>query len=152
MPLPSLVKIHPDTDHCLLLVPADEESQEFCKRVLRQVIATIGLVPMIRDASVWSKEEVESGSKTNSKQEVDAHWDDIVETKVIAADVTGRDPEVSFALGLALAVGKNVTYVTRNTEDVPFGGDYVLYSLQNRSTWRTLQIALSDMIEEILGS
>ncbi|MBW9220912.1 hypothetical protein KKP91_01705 [Methanothermococcus sp. SCGC AD-155-M21] len=44
----------------------------------------------------------------------------IQEARVIIADLTGRNPNVFYELGLAHAMGKEVILITQNLEDVPF--------------------------------
>lgn len=44
----------------------------------------------------------------------------IRESALIIADVTGRNPNVFLEIGLAFGVGKNVVFITQETEDLPF--------------------------------
>lgn len=45
---------------------------------------------------------------------------EIIESDVIIADVTGKNPNVNYELGMAHALGKQVVIISKNIEDVPF--------------------------------
>jgi hypothetical protein len=47
-------------------------------------------------------------------------WESIFQSAVIIADVTGRNPNVLYEVGLAHALGKPTIMLTQNIEDVPF--------------------------------
>jgi hypothetical protein len=45
-------------------------------------------------------------------------WTGILSAKVIIADITGRNPNVFYELGVA--IGKDVIIITQNLDDIPF--------------------------------
>ncbi len=47
-------------------------------------------------------------------------WKSIREARFILAELTGRNPNVFYEIGLAHAIGKPIILLTRNQEDVPF--------------------------------
>ena len=47
-------------------------------------------------------------------------WEYINRGRFIIADLTNRNPNVFYELGLAHAVGKDVILLTQNIDDVPF--------------------------------
>ena len=47
-------------------------------------------------------------------------WDAINEAYIIVADVTGRNPNVMYEIGMAHTVGKKVIILTQTMDDVPF--------------------------------
>jgi len=47
-------------------------------------------------------------------------WEGINSASIIIADVTGRNPNVMYEIGMAHTVGKPVVIITQNIEDVPF--------------------------------
>ena len=47
-------------------------------------------------------------------------WTYICKSKIIIADVTGRNPNVFYEIGIAHTVGKPVIIVTQDKDDVPF--------------------------------
>lgn len=66
---------------------------------------------------------------------IDDIWTALLETKVVIADCTGRNPNVFYELGLAHAVGKPTILITQNSDDIPFDlrhRRYVQYELTPR--------------------
>lgn len=47
-------------------------------------------------------------------------WTGIIRSAYVIADVTGRNPNVFYELGIAHAVGKRTLLLTQNVEDIPF--------------------------------
>ncbi len=47
-------------------------------------------------------------------------WEEINSAEVIIADVTGRNANVMYEIGMAHTVGKPVMIITQNIDDVPF--------------------------------
>jgi hypothetical protein len=47
-------------------------------------------------------------------------WQAIVTASVVIADVTGRNPNVMYEIGMAHTVGKPVVIMTQDLNDVPF--------------------------------
>jgi hypothetical protein len=47
-------------------------------------------------------------------------WDYVQKAEILLADLTGKNPNVLYELGLAHALGKPVVMVTQSLEDVPF--------------------------------
>ena len=55
-----------------------------------------------------------------SSEIIEDIWEYINKAKFIIADVTGKNPNVFYELGIAHTVGKEVFIITQNDEDVPF--------------------------------
>lgn len=47
-------------------------------------------------------------------------WDGINSSEIVIADVTNRNPNVMYEIGMAHTVGKPVVIMTQNIDDVPF--------------------------------
>lgn len=75
-------------------------------------------------------------------------WTHICKSKAIIADVTGRNPNVFYEVGIAHTVGKPVIVITQAESDVPFdiaGIRYFIYS-DDAAGWQKLQ---SDIIRAL---
>ena len=47
-------------------------------------------------------------------------WIGINEAKVVIAEITGKNPNVFYELGIAHTLGKDVILITQNMKDIPF--------------------------------
>jgi hypothetical protein len=82
-------------------------------------------------------------------------WAFIKKSKVMLADVTGKNPNVFYELGLAHAIGKPVVLVTRSIDDVPFdlrALRVIEYDVQDPE-WSELLVAkASKALREVLAA
>jgi predicted RNA-binding protein with RPS1 domain len=74
--------------------------------VIERAIKDIGMIPRRADA-------------IGAEPYLDRLWNGIQEAEVIVADVTGRNSDVFYALGLAQAIGKRILILTMEPDDVP---------------------------------
>jgi hypothetical protein len=67
-------------------------------------------------------------------------WIQICKSKVIIADVTGKNPNVFYEIGIAHTVGKPVIFITQAKNDIPFDVAHYRYFLYSDDTngWETL--------------
>lgn len=73
-------------------------------------------------------------------------WEYINRSRLIIADVTGRNPNVFYELGIAHTVGKDVIILTQNEDDVPFDLRHLRYFVysDNDKGWRLLRRNLTN--------
>ena len=74
-------------------------------------------------------------------------WEQINDCQVIVADVTGKNPNVFYELGIAHTVGKTAIILSQNDEDVPFDLRHLRYFKydDNDQGWKKL----SECLEKI---
>ena len=75
-------------------------------------------------------------------------WEAICKSRAVIADVTGKNPNVFYELGLAHAIGKECIIMTQNDSDVPFDIRhlrYLKYS-DNEEGWKKLENDLCEFI------
>ena len=51
---------------------------------------------------------------------IDDIWEGICKARVIVADLTAKNPNVTYEVGLADVLGKDVILLSQTPEDVPF--------------------------------
>lgn len=76
-------------------------------------------------------------------------WSALIDTKLVIADCTGRNPNVFYELGLAHAIGKPAIVITQNGEDIPFDlrhRRYISYELTPRGMKR-----FEEELEQTIG-
>lgn len=80
-------------------------------------------------------------------------YEAIKSATVLVADVTGKNPNVSYELGMAHALNKPVVIITQSTEDVPF--DYkhlrhIRYDVREITWVENLRKSITTTIEAVL--
>lgn len=91
-----------------VLMPFAEEFRPIYDEIIKPVVEQFGLMCVRADDLYGSKAIIED------------IWKLINEAKVIIADVTRKNANVFYEIGLAHAVGKEVIIISQSIEDVPF--------------------------------
>lgn len=95
-------------DQVFILMPFSLEwSDRIWLKILKPSIEECGLKP-IRADNLYGRDIMED------------IWKTIVNSKIIIADITGRNPNVFYELGIAHTLGKTVILITQNEDDIPF--------------------------------
>ena len=102
------VKIeHGDT--CFVMMPFADPIGGYYKAIYEAAITKAGLRPVRTDDEIFATGKI-----------IDQVWSGITAAKVLVAELTGRNPNVFYELGLAHALNKPVVLVSSNQSDVPF--------------------------------
>jgi hypothetical protein len=102
------VKIeHGDT--CFVMMPFADPIGGYYKSIYEAAINKAGLRPVRADDDIFATGKI-----------IDQVWSGITTAKVLVAELTGRNPNVFYELGLAHALNKPVVLVSSNQGDVPF--------------------------------
>jgi hypothetical protein len=84
---------------------------------------------------------------------MDEIWTAILESKIILADCTGRNPNVFYEIGLCHAIGKQTILITQSRNDIPFDLQhrrYIEYQLTPRGM-QQFEGTLKKTIESVLS-
>ena len=133
-----IVRMHPifkgrdflvEEDLCFVLLPFREQFLRIYKDHIKPTLEDIGLTVMKSDDIFTTTEIIED------------IWEYINKARVIVADVTGRNGNVFYELGLAHTVGKSVIILTQDESDVPFDLRHLRYFKysDNEKGWRILR-------------
>jgi len=117
-----------DERACFAIMPFGQPFDRYYLNIFVPAITAAGLKPL-RAGSIFSSSTIMADVWRCTRQAV-----------VVLADVTGKNPNVFYELGLAHAVGKPVVIVTNCLEDVPFdlkGLRVIEYDKQNEA-WGTI--------------
>jgi hypothetical protein len=95
-------------DTCFMMMPFGHWNDIYYKEIYAPAIKDAGFEP-IRGDGIFT-----SGSV------VEQIWDEIVKAKVLLADLTGKNPNVFYELGLSHAISKPVVFTAGIIDDVPF--------------------------------
>jgi len=102
------IKNSPPTDTCFVIMPFGGWLDIYYDSVFKPAISKAGLLPRRAD-DIYKPSII-----------VDDIWNLTLDSKVLLADLTGKNPNVLYEFGLAHACCKPVVIVTESIEDVPF--------------------------------
>jgi hypothetical protein len=81
-------------------------------------------------------------------------WEGICESEIVIADVTGRNPNVMYEIGIAHTIGKPVLILTQSIDDVPFDLKHyrcIVYSYTPKGV-KELESRLSGTLQFVYNS
>jgi len=97
------------TETCFVMMPFGPPLARYYEMLYKPAIKKAGLQPVRADAEIFGTGKI-----------MDQVWAGIRRAKVLLAELTSRNPNVFYELGLAHALQKPVVLVSANEEDVPF--------------------------------
>jgi hypothetical protein len=129
------------TDSCFVMMPFAAPLGGYYESVYKPAIEKAGLQPVRADAEIFGAGKI-----------MNQVWSGIRRAKVLVAELTSRNPNVFYELGLAHALKKPVVLVSSNEDDVPFDLQHirVIYYDVNDPFWG--QKLLSKVAENILSA
>jgi hypothetical protein len=96
-------------DSCFVMQPFALPLGDYYEKIYRPAIEKAGLRPVRADAEIFATGKI-----------MDQVWSGINAAKVLVAELTTRNPNVFYELGLAHAMKKPVVLVSAKEDDVPF--------------------------------
>ena len=96
-------------DSCFVMMPFADPHGPYYDKIYAPAIEKAGLKPVRADASIFGTGKI-----------IDQIWSGINAAKVLVAEMTTKNPNVFYELGLAHALQKPVVLVSSNENDVPF--------------------------------
>lgn len=114
------------TDSCFVMMAFASPYGDYYKKIYEPAIAKAGLNPVRADADIFGTGKI-----------MDQIWSGINAAKVLVAELTKRNTNVFYELGLAHALQKPVVLISSNEEDVPFDLQHirVIYYDVNDPFW-----------------
>ena len=97
-----------DKDICFIIMPYGDWFDHYYKQIYKKAILDAGLKP-IRADELFTASAV-----------IDDIWHLTKKSKIVLADLTGKNPNVFYELGLAHALAKPALLITESMDDVPF--------------------------------
>jgi len=116
-----------DDSLCFVIMPFQDEFQVIYEKVIKNVAAEMQM-KAIHAGEIFSDREI-----------MEDIWDSICQAKLIIADVTQRNPNVFYELGICHTLGKDTIVLTQDRDDVPFdiqGRRYLLYAAEDHASLR----------------
>lgn len=113
-------------DSCFVMQPFASPLGDYYEKIYRPAIEKAGLRAVRADAEIFATGKI-----------MDQVWSGINTAKVLVAELTSRNPNVFYELGLAHAMKKPVVLVSAREDDVPFDLQHirVIYYDTNDPFW-----------------
>lgn len=131
-----------DRGLCFVIMPYGEPFDRYYENIYASAIKGAGLKPIRAD------------SLFRSSAILGDIWQLTRRAKVLLADMTGRNPNVFYELGLAHAIAQPVVLVASSIEDVPFdlrGLRVIIYDKNNESWGDKLRDSIRMALKETLA-
>ena len=128
-------------DTCFVMQPFAAPHGDYYEKIFKPAIEKTKLLPVRADAEIFATGKI-----------IDQIWRGINAAKVLVAELSTRNPNVFYELGLAHALHKPVVLVSSNEPDVPFDLQHirVIYYDVNDPFWGTKLI--EKVAENILSA
>jgi hypothetical protein len=97
------------SDTCFVMMPFANPIGTYYSTIYEPAIQKAGLTPIRADADIFGTGKI-----------IDQIWQGINNSKILVAELTHRNPNVFYELGLAHALNKPVVLICSNESDVPF--------------------------------
>lgn len=97
------------SDSCFVMMPFAAPLGGYYEKIYKPAIEKAGLIPIRADNEIFGTGKI-----------IDQIWSGINNARVLVAELTSRNPNVFYELGLAHALKKPVVLVSSNEADVPF--------------------------------
>ena len=101
-------------DSCFVMMPFGEPLGGYYEKIYKPAIEKAGLTPVRADDEIFGTGKI-----------IDQIWNGINSAKILVAELTTRNPNVFYELGLAHALEKPVVLVSSNEGDVPFDLNHI---------------------------
>jgi nucleoside 2-deoxyribosyltransferase len=122
--------------HCWVIVPPNRTWEANVKHTVRLAVKETSLKPRIPEENIGSVK-------------MDDVWKELCESSVVIADLTDADPNITYEIGLADALGKEVILLVQNKKKVPFDFDSKRLIVYNPDNLQLLHEKLSDRLSRI---
>ena len=126
---------------CFIVMPFDKLFQTQYEKIIRPTVSSLAL-DCIRGDEIYTKQRI-----------MDDIWTSIRSCRLVIAELSGKNPNVMYEVGLAHAIGKPVIIITRNGDDVPFDLKalrYLFYDINDPFWGENLKLGLTSLIENVL--
>lgn len=138
-----MIMTSPTVNTSFVISPFGEPFDTYFSHIIKPALEECGLYA-VRGDSLYRPTTI-----------VDDIWQGIRDAKLLIAELTDRNPNVFYELGLAHAISKPVILISRSIEDVPFDlrSIRVLVYDKDHPEWGSkLRVSLVKAIKEVLQS
>lgn len=141
----TFIKVEVDkvTNSCFVVMPFNSLFQTEYDKIIQPALEEIG-VQCIRGDEIYVKQRI-----------VDDIWLQIRRCRFVLAELTSKNPNVLYEIGLAHAIGKPIIIITRNEDDVPFDLKslrYLFYNVNDPFWGDNLKIGIQKLAQKVIDN
>jgi hypothetical protein len=128
---------------CFVIMPFNSVFQTEYEKIIQPALNELN-IECVRGDEIYTKQRI-----------VDDIWASIRKCRFVLAELTNKNPNVLYELGLAHAIGKPAIIITRNSEDVPFDLKslrYLYYNVDEPFWGENLKIGIQNLVKKILDN
>lgn len=135
------IEVNKIENTCFVVMPFSSLYQVEYESIIKPILHEVN-ISCVRGDEIYSKQRI-----------MDDIWESIKSCRFVIAELTGKNPNVLYEVGLAHALGKPVIILTRNSDDVPFDLKalrYLFYDINDPFWGENLKKGLKNLIEKII--
>lgn len=135
------VRVRQFLDTCFVMMPFGEWYNKYYKEIY---------IPAIKDAGF---EPVRADELFHTGSVVEQIWEQITKSKILLAELTGKNANVFYELGLAHAAIKPVVFISANVDDVPFDLRHlrvIIYDVRDPNWGADLKNKITDYLKNAI--
>ena len=136
-------KVKKPIGNCFVMMPFKEPYNTYYLSILKPAVVAANLEPL-RGDSLFRPSPIMADV-----------WQMIQDANVLLAELTGKNPNVFYELGLAHAIGKPIVLISETIDDVPFDLQplrVILYDKNDPAWGNKLKILITSSLEETLST
>jgi len=126
---------------CFVVMPFSSLFQTEYEKIIQPALLELKIV-CIRGDEIYTKQRI-----------IDDLWHSIKKCRFVLAELTGKNPNVLYEIGLAHAIGKPVIIITRNSDDVPFDLKalrYLFYDVNDPFWGDNLKAGIQNLAKKVI--
>lgn len=138
-----IVQLDELTNSCFVVMPFHALFEAQYEKIIKPAIEEAGLV-CVRGDEIYTRQAI-----------VQDIWHSMRKARLVVAELSGRNPNVMYEIGLAHAIGKPIILLTRNEDDVPFdlrALRYVYYDPNNPFWGPDLRAEITRVVKIVLDN
>lgn len=138
-----IIEVNKLENSCFVVMPFNTLYQIEYENIIKPTLEELNII-CVRGDEIYSKQRI-----------MDDIWESIKSCRFVIAELTGKNPNVLYEIGLAHALGKPVIILTRNSDDVPFDLKdlrYLFYDINDPFWGDNLKKGLKNLIIKVLES
>lgn len=130
------------SNFCFALMPLSEFFDQVYREIIKPVVISNGL-EVLRADEIFSPGPIMEQIRASIQQ-----------SRFCIADITGKNPNVLYELGIAQTLGKPTVLLAQDINDVPFdlrNNRFIIYHLRNTQYIEKAKTELNNTIQHVLG-